>query len=159
MPEQSTHRTPFQVGEVFTKKFILDAESIRKFAEFVGDPNPLHHDAALAQASRFGGLIASGVQSSSILSAFMASVVQGRVQSLGLDIHYRFERAVRAHRCLIAKCVIEGVTRRSKPGTYVLEISAVLTEEDGTILVFGGGKSLLITAPQTAPPTVGRRGS
>ena len=146
MHEQSKRKAPFQVGEVFTKEFNLDTESIRKFAEFVGDPNPLHHDSALGQASRFGGLIASGVQSSSILSAFMASFVQARTQSLGLDIHYRFVRAVRADRPLILKCVIEGITPRSKPGTYVLEMSALLTEEDGTILVSGGGKSLLMTA-------------
>jgi acyl dehydratase len=146
MDEQTKLEAPFQIGEVFTKELILDAESIRKFAEFVGDPNPLHHDWALAQASRFGGLIASGVQSSSILSAFMASFVQARTQSLGLDIHYRFERAVRADRRLILKCVIEGITPRSKPGTYILEMSALLTEEDGTVLVSGGGKSLLMAA-------------
>jgi 3-hydroxybutyryl-CoA dehydratase len=147
MAEQSTWEVPFRVGEVFTKDLILDAASIRKFAEFVGDPNPLHHDSGLAQASRFGALIASGVQSSSILSAFMASFVQERTQSLGLDIHYRFERAVRADRRLIVKCSIVGITPRSKPGTFVLEMSALLTEEDGTILVSGGGKSLLMTKP------------
>jgi 3-hydroxybutyryl-CoA dehydratase len=146
MDEQTKLEAPFQIGEVFTKELILDPESIRKFAEFVGDPNPLHHDRALAQASRFGGLIASGVQSSSILSAFMASFVQARTQSLGLEIHYRFERAVRAGRRLNLRCVIEGITPRSKPGTYLLEMSALLTEEDGTVLVSGGGKSLLMAA-------------
>ena len=57
MHEQSKRKAPFQVGEVFTKEIDLGHKSIRKFAEFVGDPNPLHHDSALAQASRFGGLI------------------------------------------------------------------------------------------------------
>src|SRR5438552_608745 len=51
-----------QVGDRFAKDVAFSEESIRQFASFVGDTNPLHHDQAAAAASPFGRIIASGTQ-------------------------------------------------------------------------------------------------
>jgi acyl dehydratase len=84
------------VGERFTQSVHLSAESIRAFADSVGDSNPLHHDEAVAARSRFGGLIASGTHSASLLMALTASHFSRHAQPLGLESKLHFHRAVHA---------------------------------------------------------------
>jgi acyl dehydratase len=84
------------VGERFTESVHLSAESVRAFADSVGDSNPLHHDEAVAARSRFGGLIASGTHSASLLMALTASHFSRHAQPLGLEFKLHFHRAVHA---------------------------------------------------------------
>jgi acyl dehydratase len=84
------------VGERFTESVHLSAESISAFADAVGDSNPLHHDQAVAARSRFGGLIASGTHSASLLMALTASHFSRHAQPLGLEFKLHFHRAVHA---------------------------------------------------------------
>jgi acyl dehydratase len=84
------------VGERFTESVPLSAESVRAFADSVGDSNPLHHDEAVAARSRFGGLIASGTHSASLLMALTASHFSRHAQPLGLEFKLHFHRAVHA---------------------------------------------------------------
>ena len=82
------------VGERFTETVHLSADSIRAFAESVGDSNPLHYDEALAARSRFGRVIASGTHSASLLMALTASHFSRHAQPLGLEFKLHFHRAV-----------------------------------------------------------------
>jgi acyl dehydratase len=82
------------VGERFTDTVHLNAESIRAFANSVGDSNPLHHDEVLAARSRFGRLIASGTHSASLLMALTASYFSRHAQPLGLEFKLHFHKAV-----------------------------------------------------------------
>lgn len=84
------------VGERFERTVHLSAESIRAFADSVGDTNPLHHDETLAARSRFGGLIASGTHSASLLMALTASHFSHHAQPLGLEFKLHFHKAVHA---------------------------------------------------------------
>lgn len=88
------------VGERFTASVTLTADDIRAFARSVGDSNPLHHDESIAARSRFGGLIASGTHSASLLMALTASHFSRHAQPLGLDFSLRFHKAVRAGEAL-----------------------------------------------------------
>ena len=82
------------VGERFTETAQLTVESIRAFANSVGDSNPLHHDEALAARSRFGRIIASGTHSASLLMALTASHFSRYAQPLGLEFKLHFHKAV-----------------------------------------------------------------
>ncbi len=84
------------VGERFAQTVRFSAESIRAFADVVGDTNPLHHDEAVAARSRFGGLIASGTHSSALLLGLTASHFSRTAQPLGLEFHVHFHHAVHA---------------------------------------------------------------
>ncbi len=84
------------VGERFTDTVQLTAESISAFATSVNDSNPLHHDPAVAARSRFGGLIASGTHSASLLMALTAAHFSRHAQPLGLEFKLHFHKAVRA---------------------------------------------------------------
>lgn len=84
------------VGERFTQSVHLSAGSISAFADSVGDSNPLHHDESVAARSRFGGLIASGTHSASLLMALTASHFSRHAQPLGLEFTLHFHKAVHA---------------------------------------------------------------
>jgi acyl dehydratase len=58
-----------RIGDRFGKEVVFTAEAIRAFASAIGDTNPLHHDEALAAASPFGRIIASGAHSFSLMLA------------------------------------------------------------------------------------------
>jgi acyl dehydratase len=92
----STVRARAIVGEHFAQTVQLSAAAISAFADSVGDSNPLHHDEAVATRSRFGGLIASGTHSASLLMALTASYFSRHAQPLGLEFKLHFHRAVHA---------------------------------------------------------------
>lgn len=84
------------VGERFSDTVHLTAQSISDFAHSVNDSNPLHHDEAIAARSRFGGLIASGTHSASLLMALTAAHFSRRAQPLGLEFKLHLHKAVHA---------------------------------------------------------------
>jgi acyl dehydratase len=105
-----------EVGERFTQSVHLSAESIRTFADSVGDSNPLHHDEALAARSRFGGLIASGTHSASLLMALTASHFSGHAQPLGLEFKLHFHKAVHAGDTLLLAWTVSRVQPKPSLG-------------------------------------------
>jgi acyl dehydratase len=54
---------------------VIEKGAVRKFAEAIGDPNPLYVDEAAAKASRYGGLIAP--------PTFPRTFEYGEVEGLG----------------------------------------------------------------------------
>jgi acyl dehydratase len=48
------------VGETFSKLVTLTEVEIKQFATLCDDQNPVHHDDAYAENTRFGKIIASG---------------------------------------------------------------------------------------------------
>ncbi|KQR79796.1 acyl dehydratase [Burkholderia sp. Leaf177] len=75
----------------------LPPDSIKSFATLVNDRNPLHHDDAYAEASRFGSLIASGTQPTAHLMAILATHFSTYAQPLGLEFGIELVRAVKAN--------------------------------------------------------------
>ena len=83
------------VGMRFTSEARVSARSAMAFAKRAGDFNPLHHDARYARHSRFGGLILSGTQTTSLLIGLLATSSVPFALSLGLDFRFRFLAAAR----------------------------------------------------------------
>jgi acyl dehydratase len=86
-----------RIGDRFTATLTLPPDSIKSFATLVNDRNPLHHDDAYAEASRFGSLIASGTQPTAHLMAMLATHFSVDAQPLGLDFAIKLVRAVKAN--------------------------------------------------------------
>ncbi len=57
----------------FSKSVSLSAAEISAFADAAGDPNPIHHDPEWAKQSRYGGIVASGPQTSAMLMGLNVS--------------------------------------------------------------------------------------
>ena len=135
---------PFRVGETFEKVFSLDADSISRFATMAGDTNPLHHDLAAARQSQFGNIIASGAQSVSLLTATTASIVTARSASVGLEVSYRFRRAVMADEKLRMIIEVTGIEPKAGKG-HVVIFAGTLFNEKGEAAVTGQSKALLFS--------------
>ena len=65
------------IGAVARRSRTVSARDIELFTEITGDRNPLHYDAARAEASRFGGVIVQGGVTSGLLNAVVAEDLPG----------------------------------------------------------------------------------
>lgn len=86
----------FAIGRVVSRRYTFTAENIKAYAEMAGDTNPLHHDAEIANASRFGGIIAAAAHSTGVLISVAADKFAKNGESVGLGFDLTLRRAVKA---------------------------------------------------------------
>ena len=98
-----------QPHERFSAVLALDPRETTAFAKSVGDTNPIHHDAELAEKSRFGRLLASGPQTTAHLLALTASHFSKRGAMLGLEFWVRFRRPVYADETITLEWLVVSV--------------------------------------------------
>lgn len=84
------------VGERFSRRHVFNQMDVRAFATAAGDTNPLHHDAAVAGRSRYGGLIVSGTHTSALLLGLAGAHFSRRFSVVGMSFSVDFRRAVAA---------------------------------------------------------------
>jgi acyl dehydratase len=124
-----------RVGECLTDTLTLAPASIKSFATLVNDRNPLHHDDAYAEASRFGSLIASGTQPTAYLMAMLATHFSVDAQPLGLEFGIRLTRAVKAHDVLsMSWTVISAQWKPSLNGDLVKLEGEALNQHGETVM-------------------------
>jgi predicted Fe-S protein YdhL (DUF1289 family) len=124
-----------RVGECVTDTLTLPPESIKSFATLVNDQNPLHHDDAYAEASRFGALIASGTQPTAYLMAMLATHFCVDAQPLGLEFGIKLTRAVKAHDVLSMSWKVVGAQwKPSLNGDLVKLEGAALNQHGETVV-------------------------
>lgn len=72
-------RTFDDIAEGMTGEFskVIDDRDVRTFADVSGDHNPIHIDDAYAKTTIFGGRIAHGMLTASMISAVLGSVFPG----------------------------------------------------------------------------------
>jgi 3-hydroxybutyryl-CoA dehydratase len=130
-------------GETFSKRYTFTAEAIAAFAALAGDWNPLHHDPDLAAASRFGGLIASGTQTSALLMGLAAEYLSKASETAGLEFTFRFRRAVPAGLDAIFAWRITAIEPSEKLGGEIVSLSGDLTDDAGQRYMTGEGRAVL----------------
>ena len=124
-----------RIGESITASLSLPPDSIKSFATLVNDLNPLHHDDAYAEASRFGSLIASGTQPTAHLMAVLAAHFSTYAQPLGLEFGIKLTRAVKANDVLAMSWqVIEAHWKPSLHGDLV-KLEGQALNQHGEIVV------------------------
>ncbi len=126
----------FTPGRVIAsgEEYEITPERIRDFAtEF--DPQPIHLDPAAAEASIFGGIIASGWHSLSVTMRLMvrSNIFDGApVVGVGID-NLRYLAPVRAGDRLKAQAEVLSVwPSNSHPDRGYLEVRVTTTRQDGT---------------------------
>ncbi|MBB2160485.1 MaoC family dehydratase [Gluconacetobacter sacchari] len=129
----------------------FDEGSVRDIATLIGDTNPLHHDAAVAKASRFGHLIASGGHCAAMMLGGLAGWLTERDAAVGLDFAFWFRKAVPAGcRARLTWRIVAIQPKDSLKG-HLLTLEGVLDDGEG---------DRFITASSTAlagpPPAVTR---
>ncbi len=104
------------LGAHFSREISFDAATIRATASHVGDKNPLHHSDAVAAASRFGELIASGAYTSGLLAGLLSEgfgdeAADGKGQ-VGVDYKVRFIAPVRVDRLMRFEWTVAELEQR-----------------------------------------------
>jgi acyl dehydratase len=132
----------FRVGDATAREVVLTAEDVRRYAALLGDTNPLHHDEAVARASRFGGLIASGAHLAGILSAFCAAFTSSRVPVVGLDFRFHFRKAARAGEAITMRWEVAKVVPSAKLGGDLVTLAGEIRDGHGALLVAAQGTVL-----------------
>lgn len=136
-PAADTHewQPPFTVGQVLEAPVLFTPDSVRAFATLTNDTNPLHHDTALASATRFGGLIASGTQTTGLLLGSLANHIFPENASLGLDCSFRLRKAVPADAALVARWTVRSIVPKPSLQGAIVELDGGLVDQKGTVFV------------------------
>lgn len=131
------------VGDRFSKKVAFTAESIRQFAAYVGDSNPLHQDEGQAAAASFGGLIASGTQTFAMMLAAVPDYLSARQPSLGLEASVRMLRPVRAGDTARMEWEVAEIADAPKLKGWIVTMSGRLIRQDDVVAMTATCKSLI----------------
>ena len=131
----------FKVGHSFARTVTFDEPAIRAFARAAGDENPLHHDAAYAAASRFGGIIASGTHHGALMMGLVAT-----------DLAFR--KPVPAGMTMRLEWTVTELEPAPRLGGTIAHLTGRMTEvATGALVLTATSKCLLMGGPVSAPTT------
>jgi acyl dehydratase len=132
-----------QAGYCFSRVHRFDDEQVRTFARAAGDENPLHHDADFARNTRFGGLIASGAHTTSLLMGLVGSHFAKRGHVLGMSFSVDLLYPVFATETVTLAWVVisTSAAARRKNGS-VLELEGSMKDANGRVSVLAYGRVL-----------------
>jgi 3-hydroxybutyryl-CoA dehydratase len=132
-----------RIGDRFTKEVAFTEDSIRQFATYVGDSNPLHHDRAAAAASPFGRLIASGTQTLSMMLAALPDYLRRWQPNVGLEASVRLLRPVHAGDRARIEWEVTDIADTPKLKGWIVAVSGRLVRDDGVVALTATSKSLV----------------
>ena len=141
----------FKEGEVTTVgHYRVTEEEVLTFARAY-DPQPIHTDKAFAEASAFGGLIASGWHTCAIAMRLLVdNFLDGvaAIASPGVD-EIRWKKPVRPGDTLRMRWTILEVRKsRSKPDRGVLRALSEILNQDDEVVMSHIGMSMIHTRPK-----------
>ena len=120
MTEKIDFKCPVEVGFTFEKSLTLTEEEISTFAKLSDDLNPIHHEPERAIESRFGGLIASGPQTSALFMGSVPTYFAPEYFAMGMQFEVEFLAPVRPNLELIIKWVITEVIPKPRLNGYII---------------------------------------
>ena len=121
-----------EVGQRARRSRAVTTRDIERFTEISGDRNPIHYDAAIAAATRFGGIVVQGGVTSAILNAVVAEDLPGP-GTVFLHVNWSFRAPVRPGDTITGEVHITRV-RTDKP---ITEMETRVTRDDGTLVLEG----------------------
>ena len=121
-----------RVGDIARRTRTVTSRDIELFTEMTGDHNPLHYDAELAAASRFGGIIVQGGVTTGLLNAVVAEDLPGP-GTVFLNLNLDFRAAVRPGDTITAEVEVTEV----RPDKPIAHLRTSITTADGTVAVSG----------------------
>lgn len=141
------------VGEpIWGDEVVADPEEMMEYNRR-NDPWPIHIDPEFAAKSPFGGVIASGGYSISLLYRSLTSIYNNEQQVWaflgGLSWDLKFAAPVRPGDCLKSRLTVESKRLSSKLGRGVVNNRLDLCHQDGSEALAIGGVFLIATRPST----------
>lgn len=104
-----------QIEEGLTRSLVktVTDRDIELFAEISTDRNPVHLDEAYAQSTPFGGRIAHGILTASLISAIIGEQLPGH-GTIYLSQTLRFLAPVRPGDEVVARCTVTAIDPRRR---------------------------------------------
>lgn len=121
-----------EIGQTAKRSRTVTTHDIERFTEISGDRNPLHYDAEIARATRFGGIVVQGGVTSAILNAVVAEDLPGP-GTVFLQVNWSFKAPVRPGDTITGEVKITKV-REDKP---ITELETRVFLADGTLVLDG----------------------
>ena len=121
-----------QVGDRARRSREVRELDIALFTELTGDRNPLHYDAEVAAAGRFGGIIVQGGVTSGLLNAVVAEELPGP-GSVFLHVDWSFRAPVRPGDVITAEVEVLEL-REDKP---ISRLRTTIENQDGVVVLDG----------------------
>ncbi|MEQ9617861.1 MAG: MaoC/PaaZ C-terminal domain-containing protein [Deltaproteobacteria bacterium] len=143
MPNEIDFKSPVEAGFSFEKPVRLSVDDISEFATLSGDLNPLHHKARIAGASRFGGIIASGTHSGSLLMGSVATYLAPGFLTLGLSFELEFRAPVRPGIELLIHWEVKTVEPKPSLAGYIVTVEGGIADK-GKDLAWCRGACLIV---------------
>ena len=120
------------VGDRAERRRTVTVGDIELFTALTGDRNPLHYDAAVAAATRFGGIVVQGGVTTGLLNAVVAEDLPGP-GSVFLHTDWSYRAPVRPGDTITAEVeVLEQ--RQDKP---ISKLRTTIVNQHGDIVVDG----------------------
>lgn len=131
---------PLAIGDTATRTLHITDETVRGFADIVGDHNPVHLDDAYAAQTPFGQRIAHGMLVGSLISAALANDLPGP-GTIYLSQDLKFKKPV-----FIGDTVTVTVTVTDyRASRRMATLQTVVTNQDATVVIEG---QALVIAPE-----------
>ncbi|SMG33791.1 MaoC family dehydratase [Paraburkholderia susongensis] len=138
------------LGETFSSTVSLSTDSVKSFATLVNDLNPLHHDEAYAEQSRFGGLIASGTQPTAYFMALLATHFSTYAQPLGLEFDIKLKKAVHAHDTLTIQWRVRDAYWKPSLNGDLTHLEGSVVNQHGELMLTGASTILVMPKPSAS---------
>jgi acyl dehydratase len=135
--------TRARARERFSSEVTLTPALVAEYARAAGDTNPVHHDPAVAAASRYGRLIASGTHTTALLLGLTASHFSRHGAMVGLEFWVRFRRPVFADETVQLEWLVVKVTPNEKLKGDVVELRGRIRGENGETALGAKGRVLV----------------
>ena len=129
-----------EIGDRAARTREIAARDIELFTELTGDRNPLHYDAAVAEGTRFGGIIVQGGVTTGLLNAVVAEDLPGP-GSVFLHVDWSFRAPVRRGDRITAAVEVVDV----RPDKPITRLRTTITNQDGVTVL--DGEALVWTEP------------
>ena len=130
------------VGATARRSRAVTVEDIERFTEISCDRKPIHYDAAVAAATRFGGIVVQGGVISAILNAVVAEDLPGP-GTVFLQVNWNFRAPVRPGDTITGEVRLTKV----RPDKPVTEMETRVTRDDGTVVLDGTAACYTMALP------------
>jgi 3-hydroxybutyryl-CoA dehydratase len=121
-----------EIGARATRSRTITEADLVLFAGLSGDLNPVHMDAVYAARSRFGGRIAHGMLTASLLSAILGNQLPGP-GAIYLEQRLRFEAPVYIGDTVTASVEVIAVRADKR----IVTLRTECAKQDGTLVISG----------------------
>ena len=140
---QGYYLEDLSVGMSAERKMVVTAEKIDTFAELSQDFNPIHMDEEFAKTTPFGGRIAHGALSASLISAVLGNDIPGP-GAIFIELNLRFRKPAFIGDEIIARAEVAEIKERT--GRVKMKVSCQI---NGKTIIRGDAGVMVMKRPQS----------